>query len=50
MTRLTLYTAALARMMQMQGRMMGNMMQHMSPEMQKMMAECPMMKQMGTAK
>lgn len=41
-------------MMQMQGEMMGHMMQHMSggmsPDMKTMMAECPMMKQMGTAK
>lgn len=42
------------RMMNMQSQMMGHMMQHMSagmsPEMKKMMAECPMMKQMGAAK
>lgn len=41
-------------MMQMQDQMMGHVMQHMSqgmsPEMQKMMADCPMMKQMGGAR
>lgn len=43
-------TAMRDQMMQMQGQMMGHMMQHMggglSPEMKKMMSECPMMKMM----
>lgn len=47
-------TAMRDRMTTMQTRMMGHMMQHMSggmsPDMKKMMAACPMMKQMGTAK
>lgn len=42
------------RMMNMQTHTMGHMMQHMSegmsPDMKKMMAACPMMKQMGAAK
>jgi hypothetical protein len=46
-------TAMRSGMMQMQGQT-GQTMQHMSqgmsPEMQKMMAECPMMKQMGGAR
>jgi hypothetical protein len=47
-------TAMHDRMTQMQSQMMGHMMQHMSagmsPEMKKMMAACPMMKQMEAAR